>query len=200
MHKAGQNGQSNTSHPDPVQEPPLGKALFRVMRAMIFDDKPVPELDALPMAQLRLLWTIQHGGEGTMKEFSERLRVSQSTVTQLAERLVKRGLIERGSDPADRRIVRLRLGEEGRRILEVADTRRREILFAVWDTLTQAQQEQIMDALELLGRHAEKVRYEMGRPLSPMPHLDSEEAELENGDTAQPVMDILSRRVRGSAS
>ena len=32
-------------------EPPLGRALFRVTRAIYFDEKPIPELNALPLAQ-----------------------------------------------------------------------------------------------------------------------------------------------------
>ncbi len=68
----------------PPPEPPLGHALFRVMRTLVFDDKPVPELDALPLAQLRLLMSVYYGPNSTMKDFSERLNVSQSTVTQLA--------------------------------------------------------------------------------------------------------------------
>ena len=36
------------------QEPPLGHALFRVMRALVFDDRPVPEL-LQRMAQLGLV-------------------------------------------------------------------------------------------------------------------------------------------------
>src|SRR5882672_5253483 len=83
-------------------EPPLEHALFRVMRALVFDDRPVPELDALPLAQLRLLMSVYYGPNSTMKDFSERLNVSQSTVTQLAERLVKRGLVVRRMDANDR--------------------------------------------------------------------------------------------------
>src|SRR5579871_3593024 len=81
-------------------DPPLGRAFFRVMRAVMFDDPPLPELDALPLAQLRLLWTIHFQADATMKDYSERLGVSQSTVTQLADRLVRRGLVERQADPA----------------------------------------------------------------------------------------------------
>src|ERR1051326_4791352 len=75
-------------------QPPLGRALFRVMRAMVFDDRPAAELDALPLAQLRLLWVVHFCQDATMKDFSERLGVSQSTVTQLADRLVKRNLVD----------------------------------------------------------------------------------------------------------
>src|SRR5947209_1862858 len=80
------------------EELPLGRALFRVSRALFFEEKPVPELIALPMAQLLLLWTVRFSPDATMKDCSERLSVSQSTVTQLADQLVKRGFVERLAD------------------------------------------------------------------------------------------------------
>lgn len=184
-----------------AHEPPLGKALFRVMRAMVFDDTPLPELDALPMAQLRLLWSVQHGAGSTMKDYSERLRVTQSTVTQLAERLVRRGLVERFHDETDRRIVRLRLSADGRVLLERADRTRRETMHGVWTELSALGQDQIMSCLETLAHTAEMVRLKQGRPVIPWPGFDADEGVPEhNGDSAQPVVDILSRRVRGQKS
>src|SRR5262249_39119711 len=58
-------------------EPILGAALFRVLRAMVFEQQPLPELNALPMAQLRLLWAVRFHPGSTMKDLSERLGVSQ---------------------------------------------------------------------------------------------------------------------------
>src|SRR4051794_357960 len=88
-------------------EPILGAALFRVLRAMVFEQRPLPELNALPMAQLRLLWAVRFHPGSTMKDLSERLGVSQSSVTELANRLVRRNLIARLPDPEDRRVIRL---------------------------------------------------------------------------------------------
>ena len=73
------------------QDHPLSVALFSVMKNVIFADIPNPELDCLPLAQLRMLWTVFHHGAAPMKDFSEKLGVSQSTATQLADRLVRRG-------------------------------------------------------------------------------------------------------------
>lgn len=181
-------------------EPPLGKALMRVMRAIMFDDKPLPELDALPLAQLRLLMAIYHGGEATMKDYSERLRVSQSTLTQLAERLVRRGLVERYSDEADRRVVRLRMSGSGRELMDIGDRNHRETVASVWALLSENQRATTMDILGTLGQVAEAVREKQGRPVPHWPGFDRDEKTSDNGadpSASQPVMDILSRRVRG---
>src|SRR5258708_4896152 len=117
-------------------ELPLGRALFRVMSAIMFDDRPAAELDALPLAQLRLLWAVHYSHEANMKDFSERLCVSQSTVTQLADRLVTRGLVDRLADASDRRVVRLRISKAGQELLGEADRERKRTLQAVWEALS----------------------------------------------------------------
>ena len=172
---------------------------MRVMRAIMFDDKPLPELDALPMAQLRLLMAVYYGGEFTMKDYSERLRVSQSTLTQLAERLVRRNLIERYPDDSDRRVVRLRMSEEGRHLMGIGDRKHRETVASVWDMLTQPQRATALDILEMIGQIAEVVREAQGRPVPHWPGFDKDETQHENGvegSPSQPVMDILSRSPR----
>ena len=185
---------SFTLPPEPV---PLGHALHRVMRAVIFENKPLPELDALPLAQMRLLWAVFYGAQATMKDYSERLGVSQSTVTQLAERLVRRGLIERLSDPEDRRVVRLHVSQAGSQIMRTAKDQEHQTLQAIWQAITPEEQQAIMRGLELLGGAAESLRAAQGRPLAPFfgPHQQPALTEPDTG--GQPVVDLMTRRVRG---
>jgi DNA-binding MarR family transcriptional regulator len=53
-------------------------------------------------------------------DLSQFLRVTSPTVTQQVNVLEARGLLERAADPADRRVVRIRLTEEGIRLTEIA--------------------------------------------------------------------------------
>lgn len=186
-----------------ADEPPLGRALHRVMRALMFKESPIPELDALPLAQLRLLWTVHHSADATMKDFSERLSVSQSTVTQLAERLVRRGLVERLADPEDRRVVRLRTSAAGRTILGRAEADHQQTHRAVWESLTQQEQRAVIRGLEVLARAGEALRAAQGHPLPscaapPASNTAAETASSEPGQ-AQPVVDLMARRVRGQS-
>jgi DNA-binding MarR family transcriptional regulator len=181
------------------EEPPLGHVFFRVMRALFSSENPTPELEALPMAQFRLIWAVHSLPGGTMKDFAERLMVSQSTVTQLADRLVRRDLVERVADPDDRRVVRLRISETGKRILRDANVERRRTFHAIWGALSAQEQEAVMRGLELLALRGEEVRAAQGHPLPPW----QERREPQDSDTRrpdaqeQPVMDIMARRVRG---
>ncbi len=179
-------------------EPPLGRALFRVMHALVFEDKPLPELDALPLAQLRLLMAVYYGPDATMKDFSERLNVTQSTVTQLAERLVRRGFVERRTDENDRRVVRLHTSLHGQSIVGQADATRKAALRKVWELCEPEEQENVINALHLLGDLGERIRAEEGRPVRPLhdPFPGEREENLSEPDQTQPV-DLMTRRVRG---
>ncbi len=175
----------------------LEQLLMKVVKVMIFDHQPLPELDALPLAQLRLLWTVYYLDDATMKTFSDRLYVSQSTVTQLAERLVKRGLVERNHDLHDRRVVRLKVSATARAILAHAAERQHQTIAQVWEHLDEAHHEGVLNALEVLLAAAQEVK--QGDNFEPtertLPCGESSTSQLEN---TQPVVDLLSRRIRGS--
>lgn len=189
-----------SSEPHSEHDVPMMHALFRVMRAVMFDEAPLPELDALPLAQLRLLWSVFFMADSTMKDFSVRLGVSQSTVTQLADRLVKRGLVVRQDDASDRRVVRLQVSPGGRRLLQEANTRQQQTVSSVWDLMSEEERSATMYALGILGERAESVRTAQGRPIPPH-HAPAGSFSNRSGEAAetvgQPVVDLMGRRVRG---
>lgn len=60
------------------------------------------------------------GPRCTMKQLDRRVLLSQSGLSRLVARLVEAGLIERSTNPDDRRGVDLRLSPRGRTALEAA--------------------------------------------------------------------------------
>jgi len=72
-------------------------------------DNPALEL---PIGQLRVCAVLFDGPE-TLGALGERLGVSSSAVSQLADRLEKAGFVERVTESDDRRVRRLQLSEVG---------------------------------------------------------------------------------------
>jgi MarR family transcriptional regulator, organic hydroperoxide resistance regulator len=70
------------------------------------------ELDLKP-GQAQALQQLEPGREKTMGELAKGIRCDPSTITGIADRLVARGLAERGSAAGDRRVKTLRLTAEG---------------------------------------------------------------------------------------
>jgi len=81
------------------------------IRLRFWDDR------GLTMTQLRLMYLLLLDDQQTAGDLAEKMRVRKPTITGLTDRLVKQALIERYDDPADRRVVRVGLTGEGRRVL-----------------------------------------------------------------------------------
>ena len=180
---------------------PIRSAFFRMMRAVMFEPHPIDDMDTLPLAQLRLMWTVFHANEATMKDISERLQVSQSTVTQAADKLVRRNLIERVADPLDRRVVRLKMTEKGQEILSASDAERNTFFRAVWERMSPAERTLVSEGMEMLVSRAEQTREAAGHHLPnwgiPPPRPEKGEETPEINSPSQPVVDLMSRRIRG---
>lgn len=68
---------------------------------------------SLTIHQLEALVVLKDGSV-SMRELCDRLEISESAGTALADRLIARGLVERQADPADRRVVRVTASEAAR--------------------------------------------------------------------------------------
>ncbi len=69
----------------------------------------------LSMREYDVLYTLAKGGEPLrIGELRRHVLLSQPALSRLVDRLVRRGLISRQGDPADRRGVRLSLTDAGR--------------------------------------------------------------------------------------
>jgi DNA-binding MarR family transcriptional regulator len=89
----------------------MSQTLGRVARSLIFRGGPEPPLNDLPISQMRCLMTVAFDPGRKMQELAEKLGVQRPALSQLVDKLVRRGLLERRADPTDRRVVRLHLTE-----------------------------------------------------------------------------------------
>ena len=68
--------------------------------------------------QVQSLWYIYHNTGATAGEVGQHLQISKSSVTQLLDGLEARALVMRESNPADRRLVMIRLTPKAEHILK----------------------------------------------------------------------------------
>ena len=82
------------------------------MRTLAHDMRDVPQgLGTVP--QYRILAYLHLHGHDTMGRLAERHGVTMPTMTKIVAGLVDKGLVQRETDPRDRRVVRLRLTDSG---------------------------------------------------------------------------------------
>jgi MarR family transcriptional regulator, organic hydroperoxide resistance regulator len=96
------------------------------------------------MAQMHILWLLQHHGELPMNRLADLLGVSMSNATGLVDRMEEHGLVERIRVPDDRRLVLVRPTAIGRNALEENEGLRRERLRAVLGRMSQRQLERAL--------------------------------------------------------
>jgi len=79
----------------------------------------------LSLVHVQVISLLEADGPQPMRALAEALDVSQASATGIVDRMEQRGLVERQRDDEDRRIVRVILTDEGRKLLAgVADARR----------------------------------------------------------------------------
>jgi DNA-binding MarR family transcriptional regulator len=102
---------------------------------------------ALPEAQVELLLLVRADPEISGKEAARRLGTAPNTVSTLVGDLVDAGLLDRERDPADRRVVRLRLTEAARARMADHARHRTALLTDALATLDSAARDAVLAAV-----------------------------------------------------
>lgn len=100
--------------------------------------------------QFEALIILNHTGDLTIGDLSNRLFLAYSTTTDLVDRLERAGLVVRQRDADDRRVVRVCLLPPGREIFEKVLDARRTYLASVVSSLDVTTRKDILSVLELL--------------------------------------------------
>ena len=111
----------------------------------------------LTVTQLRVLFTLREVPGMPAGALAERLRVTPPTVTGLVDRLVRMGVVRRGEDPKDRRLVRNVLTERGEEALGEVEREGRAFLTQLFERLSAGHLSRLVDSLEALVAAADEL-------------------------------------------
>lgn len=106
-----------------------------------------------PPQFVALQWLFEDG-DMTIGELSNKMFLACSTTTDLVDRMEKNLLVERVKDPSDRRVVRIHLLEEGKRIIDEVIKKRQAYLDEILKNFS-------MDEILLLQSSLSKLHQEM---------------------------------------
>ena len=107
---------------------------------------------ALSLVHVNVLAILDIDGPMPMGGLAEALDVSQASATGIVDRMEQRGLVERRRIDEDRRVVRVALTDEGRRLIAGMAAERRDHLSAMLETLTDAELEGFLLGTRALHR------------------------------------------------
>jgi len=112
----------------------------------------------LSVPQLGALFQIYHKGCSGVTDLGDKLGVTSSAASQMLERLVHQGLIQRLEDPSDRRVKQIVLTDKGRQVLQESIRARQSWLSELVETLSDSEKETMIAALKLLIDKAKHLR------------------------------------------
>lgn len=97
--------------------------------------------------QFNALLALDEAGAITMGELCERMYLACSTATDLIDRMERNGLITRERDPNDRRVIRLKVRDKGKSIIEEVLKARRTYLAGIMSQVPDDEKEQLIHSL-----------------------------------------------------
>ncbi|AIF43275.1 MarR family winged helix-turn-helix transcriptional regulator [Virgibacillus sp. SK37] len=103
-----------------------------------------------------LQWLVENE-ELTIGELSNKISLAFSTTTDLVDRMENNELVERVKDVKDKRVVRIRVLDKGRQIIQEVIEKRQVYLGEVLEDFTDEQTESLNELLEFLHEQMRKV-------------------------------------------
>ena len=111
----------------------------------------------LSMPQFSILMQLHYKGACGMSAISERFDVSAAAASQLVDKLVQAGYIERTEDPSDRRAKLLKLSTNGAKLVDNGIQQRYRWMDELTSKLSAAEQTKVSEALTLLTEAARQM-------------------------------------------
>ncbi|MCL5611774.1 MAG: MarR family transcriptional regulator [Chloroflexi bacterium] len=111
----------------------------------------------MSMPQFSILMQLHYRGSCGISEISERFEVSNAAASQLVERLVQSGLIERAEDPDDRRAKLIKLSSKGKKLIESGIEQRYRWVDELVSNLNAEERTKVGAALTMLTEAAAKL-------------------------------------------
>jgi DNA-binding MarR family transcriptional regulator len=142
----------------------LDQAFRALARRVLIDDDPTFEL---PLGQIRVCMALFEEPR-TMGQLSRELGVSQSAITQIADRLQASGLVTRLPDGADRRVRSLQLTPRARNMLRLREERRVRRVMEVLKTMPPGARRGVVASMAELERAAKRLIAERERAATPL--------------------------------
>ena len=118
----------------------------------------------LSMPQFGLLMQMHHKGPCGMSQVSERFEITPAAASQLVDKLVQNGFIQREEDPNDRRAKLLNLTDKGRELIQRGMQERYRWVDELGERLTPEERVKITEALNIMTEAAKELESEPVQP------------------------------------
>lgn len=113
----------------------------------------------LTMPQFNILMQLHYQRECGVSDISARMDITNAAASQLVDKLVQAGLLERAEDPHDRRVKQLRLSAQGLELVETGLAARYRWVDELIERLEPAERETLAHAMNILLLHLPPITH-----------------------------------------
>ena len=114
----------------------------------------------LSMPQFGILMQLHYRGNCGVSDIGERFDISNAAASQLVEKLVQSGLIQREEDPADRRAKLLNLTDKGKQLIQQGIEERYRWVDTLAAKLTPEERAKVAEAMNIMIQTARELETE----------------------------------------
>jgi MarR family 2-MHQ and catechol resistance regulon transcriptional repressor len=112
----------------------------------------------LTAAQFAVLECLGHLGPMTIGALSKKMLFSGGNTTCVMDNLEKEGLVERGHDANDRRVINVQLTTKGQKLFDSVFSQHAEHIAKIASVLSESEQEDLGRLLKKLGRGLQDLK------------------------------------------
>lgn len=120
----------------------------------------------ISMPQFGILMQLHHRGNCAIGDVSEHFDITNAAASQLVDKLVQGGLIQREEDIQDRRVKVLNLTDKGRKFIQHGIEERHRWVDELAGKLTAEERVKVMEALQIMTQAARELEAELSQPIS----------------------------------
>jgi len=129
---------------------------FRAIESV--DRKSISGLGLGGHSEFAILEVLLHKGPLPINAIGRKVGLTSGSITTAVDRAAAKNWVYRTWDPDDRRVVRIALTSEGRRLIESKMPEHASKLETIAEPLTGEERETLLQLLKKVGKHAESLR------------------------------------------
>lgn len=114
----------------------------------------------LSMPQFGILMQLHYRGNCAVGDIGERFDITNAAASQLVDKLVQSGLIQRKEDPSDRRAKLLNLTDKGKDLIQQGIEERYRWVDELAGKLTSEERAKVNEALQIMTQTAKQLETE----------------------------------------
>ena len=131
-------------------EPRLGELLLSLRRKIIEACRKEGLPNDLTMPETEVLWFIGPEGSATMKAIAEHLKITPPSATSMIRVLEEKGIVERKSDPTDRRTVTIVLSKKAKELYSTVKKKKDGVLKKMLSRLDEKEKKDLERLITIL--------------------------------------------------